>query len=223
MKKLIITLFLFPTLAFSQGTFDVVYTTTDSMVYDTPGAFMSIHTTIHNLSSTDSVELNILKQFVDIPATWETAICTDICYPASVSSINLSLAPSDSQEFVFYFYTDLVADSGYVKVLYTNLNVPSNTVLHGYHGITQVPAGIFENNQVRFSVYPNPAKDVINLKSNTQLKEEMYFITDELGRTILLGKLVENQSVISIEKLQKGFYFLSFGNANTGTVKIVKQ
>ncbi len=223
MKKIFLNLFFIPTLAFSQGTFDVVYTTTDSMVYDTPGAFMSIHTTIHNLSSTDSVELNISKQFVDIPASWETAICTDICYPSSVSSVNLSLAPSDSQEFVFYFYTDLVADSGYAKVLYTNLNVPSNTVLHGYHGITQTPAGIFEENKAVFSVYPNPSKDMINLKSNIQLKEEIYFITDELGRTILSGKLSENQSSISIEQLPQGFYFLSFGNANTGTVKIIKQ
>lgn len=223
MKKLIIILFLFPTVSFSQGTFDVVYTTTDSMVYDTPGAYMSIHTTIHNLSSTDSVELNILKQFVDIPAAWETAICTDICYPASVSSINLSLAPSDSQEFVFYFYTDIVADSGYVKVLYTNLNVPGNTVLHGYHGITQTSASIIEINQPAFSVYPNPTTDLINLKNNIQLKEETYFISDELGRTILSGKLLENQSAISIAQLPKGFYFLSFGNANAGTVKIIKQ
>lgn len=224
MKKLLLFLFLLPTISFSQsGTFDVVYTTTDSMVYDTPGAFMSIHTTIHNLSSTDSVELNILKQFVDIPATWETAICTDICYPASVSSINLSLAPADSQEFVFYFYTDLVADSGYAKVLYTNLNVPGNTVLHGYHGITLSTMSVFEIDQPAFSVYPNPTKDVINLKNTGSVKGQTYFITDELGRTILSGKLAEDQSTISIEQLPPGFYFLNFGSANAGTVKIIKQ
>lgn len=223
MKKLLLFIFLFPTISFSQGTFDVVYTTTDSMVYDTPGAFMSIHTTIHNLSSTDSVELNILKQFVDIPATWETAICTDICYPASVSSINLALAPSDSQEFVFYFYTDIVADSGYVKVLYTNLNVPGNTVLHGYHGITQTTAGIAEMNQAAFSVYPNPTKGVINFVNYGSLGGESYLIKDELGRIILSGKLSYNQSAISIDQLPQGFYFLNFGNARGSAVKIIKQ
>lgn len=225
MKKLILLIFFYPTLVFSQtgGTFDVVYTTTDSMVYDTPGAFMSIHTTIHNLSATDSVELNILKQFVDIPATWETAICTDICYPASVSSINLSLAPADSQEFVFYFYTDLVADSGYAKVLYTNLNVPGNAVLHGYHGITQSTMSVFEIDQPTFSVYPNPTKGVINLKNTGSVKGQTYFIMDELGRTILSGKLADNQSSISIEQLIPGFYFLNFGSSRAGSAKIIKQ
>ena len=75
MKKLILFLFFLPQLAFSQsGTFSVALTTTDSIVYDTPGAFMSIHGTIYNLSSTDSVELSMEKQFIDILVTWETQI-----------------------------------------------------------------------------------------------------------------------------------------------------
>jgi len=218
MKKLILFILLFPTFLFSQsGTFDVVYTTTDSAVYDTPGAFMSIHTTIHNLSSTDSVELNILKQFVDIPTTWETAICTDICYPSTISSVNLSIAPADSQEFVFYFYTDLIPDSGYVKVLYSNLNVPSNTVLHGYHGITLSPLSISEKEETLFSVYPNPSSDKIHLKTNST---GLYTILDEFGRVVLTGEITSGQFVISIESLSKGFYLL---NLNGDSVKIVKQ
>ena len=219
MKKLIIILFFLPAFAFSQGTFDVVYTTTDSMVYDTPGAFMSIHTTIHNLSATDSVKLNIFKQFIDIPLTWETAICTDVCYPSTVNSVNLSLAPSDSQEFVFYFYTDLVADSGYAKVLYTNLNIPSNTVLHGYHGITQSPLGISEKEEATFSVYPNPATDVINVKSNST---GFYIISDALGCVVLKGRLATIQSSIAISNLSKGFYFLTIQGQGK-SVKILKQ
>jgi len=222
MKKLIIFFFFLPTLAFSQGTFDVVFTTTDSMVYDTPGAFMSIHATIHNLSSTDSVELNIFKQFVDIPATWETAMCTNICYPSTVSSVNLALAPADSQEFVFYFYTDLVADSGYAKVLFTNLNVPSNTVLHGYHGITLSPLSVSEQEEIALSVYPNPATDLLTISSSSLLSDESYFITDALGRIVLTGKLGSNQSIISIESLSKGFYLLNFVTSSS-SIKFVKQ
>lgn len=220
MKKLIIFFFFLPTLAFSQGTFDVVFTTTDSMVYDTPGAFMSIHATIHNLSSTDSVELNIFKQFIDIPATWETAICTDVCYPASVSSINLALAPADSQAFVFYFYTDIVADSGYAKVLFTNLNVPSNTVLHGYHGITQSPLSVSEKEAAVFSVYPNPATDIITVKNKNTFSDKSFIITDGSGRIVRTGKLTQGQTQISIQELPKGFYLL---NSEESSVKLVKQ
>ncbi len=224
MKKLIILLFLFPTISFSQsGTFSVALTTTDSIVYDTPGAFMSIHGTIYNLSSTDSVSLSMEKQFIDIPVTWETAICTDICYPSTINSAIISLAPADSQEFVFYFYTDLVADSGYAKILYTNLNVPSNTVLHSYHGVTQTSAGILDMKALAFSVFPNPAYDIIHLKKNGSLERTPYVISDELGRVILSGKLSDNQSAISIEQLPQGFYFLNFGNARGSSVKIIKQ
>lgn len=222
MKKLILLLLFIPTFSFSQGTFDVVFTTTDSMVYDTPGAFMSIHATVHNLSSTDSVELNISKQFIDIPAMWETAICTNICYPSSVSSVNLALAPADSQEFVFYFYTDLVADSGYAKVLFANLNVPSNTVLHGYHGITLSPLSVSEQEEITFSVYPNPATDLITISSNGLLSDESYFVTDALGRIVLTGALASSQSIISIESLSKGFYLLNFLKSSS-SIKIVKQ
>lgn len=221
MKKLILLLLFIPTFSFSQsGTFDVVFTTTDSMVYDTPGAYMSIHATIHNLSSTDSVELNILKQFIDIPATWETAICTNICYPSSVSSVNLALAPADSQELVFYFYTDLVADSGYAKILFTNMNVPSDFVIQGYHGITQSTVGVSEKEDLPFSVYPNPSTDVIHVKSNSN---ELYSISDAFGRVVLTGRLASLQSSLTIGHLSKGVYFLTLGGKGNQSVKIVKQ
>lgn len=158
-----------------------------------------------------------MKQFVDIPTTWETAICTDICYPSTISSVNLSIAPADSQEFVFYFYTDLIPDSGYVKVLYSNLNVPSNTVLHGYHGITLSPLSISEKEETLFSVYPNPSSDKIHLKTNST---GLYTILDEFGRVVLTGEITSGQFVISIESLSKGFYLL---NLNGDSVKIVKQ
>lgn len=166
------------------------------------------------------IVLNIFKQFVDIPATWETAICTDICYSSTVSSVNLYIAPADSQEFVFYFYTDLVADSGYAKVLFTNLNVPSNTVLHGYHGITLSPLSVSEQHGLTFSVYPNPAIDFITVKSNKMVSDESYVITDELGRIVQIGALTHDQALISIQELPKGFYLLNFEGF---TSKIVKQ
>ncbi len=221
MKKALFILFSFPTLVFSQtGTFSVALTTSDSIVYDTPGAFLSVHGTIYNLSLTDSVELSIEKQFVDIPVAWETALCTDVCYPSTVSFVTLSLAPADSQEFVFYFYTDLVADSGYTKVVYTNLNVPGNTVLHGYHGITLSPVGISEKAETTFSVYPNPANDLLSIKSNDLLSDESYIIADELGKTVRTGKLAQGEATVSVQELSKGLYLLNFSGKS---VKIVKH
>ena len=206
----------------NNGTYDVILTT-DSIVYDTPGAVLSVHATIHNLSSTDNVELNVLKQFIDIPAGWGTALCADVCYASSVSSINITIAPADSQEFVFYFYTSIVADSGYAKINFTNLNVSGNNLQQRYYGVTQEPSGISEMSKPVFTVFPNPANNTITIKSNIALSGESYNFTDGLGRIILSGKLAENQSTISIEQLPPGFYFLSFGSANAGTVKIIKQ
>jgi hypothetical protein len=106
--------------------------------------------------------------------------------------------------------------------LFTNLNVPSNTVLHGYHGITLSPLSVSEQEEIALSVYPNPATDLLTISSSSLLSDESYFITDALGRIVLTGKLGSNQSIISIESLSKGFYLLNFVTSSS-SIKFVKQ
>lgn len=220
MKKFLFLFFLFPALAFSQaGTFSVALTTTDSIVYDVPGAYMSVHGTIYNLSATDSVKLSMEKQFVDIPGDWETAICTDVCYPSSVSYIEVSIAPADSQEFVFYFYTYLTADSGYAKILYNNLNVSGNSVLQGYAGVTQDFTGIKETESPGVSIFPNPALEFIEVHG---VEDDIPFlITDIIGKPVQKGHIRKGQTTLSIAALPPGTYV--FVHKSGSGVRFIKK
>lgn len=61
-------------------------------------------------------------------------------------------------------------------------------------------------------IYPNPAKDYLNITGVTFAKER-YMIFNIQGKRILSGTLETNQN-ISIKDLKAGLYFLKFNNGN---------
>ena len=54
-------------------------------------------------------------------------------------------------------------------------------------------------------IYPNPAKDVINIKSDAQRYE--YQIINSLGQVVLDG-ILSGDNAVSVENINKGVYFL---------------
>jgi hypothetical protein len=79
----------------------------------------------------------------------------------------------------------------------------------------------FANN---FKIYPNPAKDVINLATSTTLIENVV-VTDLNGRTVKSLNLNGlSQAELNISDLTSGMYFVSVkSELGVGTTKIVKQ
>ncbi|MES2515383.1 MAG: T9SS type A sorting domain-containing protein [Bacteroidota bacterium] len=73
------------------------------------------------------------------------------------------------------------------------------------------------------NVYPNPAKDVLNIETNFQTKENLTIkITDVIGRENLVSDYNEQ---LDIFYLEKGIYFVSIlhGSKTLGVRKIVKE
>jgi Secretion system C-terminal sorting domain len=62
------------------------------------------------------------------------------------------------------------------------------------------------NNGSLFSIYPNPASDKINIKTNSAPYELR--LMDSRGRLVLLQKIVQNDCVIDIRSFPKGIYFI---------------
>lgn len=62
-----------------------------------------------------------------------------------------------------------------------------------------------EYENTRFSIYPNPARDVINIKSNVQRYE--YQLINSLGQIVVSGVSV-SENTIQINNMNKGVYFL---------------
>jgi hypothetical protein len=74
-----------------------------------------------------------------------------------------------------------------------------------------------------FSVYPNPASDEINLKSDVKLLGSVYTIFDNTGKFVLSGKINSENTIIEIGNLSGGFYLFSIGENLKQTFKVIKQ
>ncbi|MBO7288021.1 MAG: T9SS type A sorting domain-containing protein [Bacteroidales bacterium] len=104
------------------------------------------------------------------------------------------------------------------ELTFTDENVPNGeyeySVRVQYNGgwsgaemITVKVSGedIIELGKVDFVIYPNPAKDVINIESNVQRYE--YQLINNLGQIVLDGTLAGENS-ISVKDINNGIYFL---------------
>jgi hypothetical protein len=74
-----------------------------------------------------------------------------------------------------------------------------------------------------FKVYPNPVKEEIHVNLNEITLGLSYIIYDNVGRSIMKGKLDEANSIIKTENLSKGVYFLSIGENTKSLTKIFKD
>ncbi|WP_438426397.1 GEVED domain-containing protein [Aquimarina macrocephali] len=78
-----------------------------------------------------------------------------------------------------------------------------------------------QNNNV--TLYPNPARNILNISFNTESKEISYSVIDILGKTII-SISGENKSTIDVGHLKQGIYFLKFTDGNNQyTKRFVKR
>ncbi|WP_127845381.1 T9SS type A sorting domain-containing protein [Psychroflexus aestuariivivens] len=76
-----------------------------------------------------------------------------------------------------------------------------------------------ENNLVEFSLYPNPAKDVVNFKAQDQFDIEIFNIE---GKRVFVSKAMEANSQINLSDLSKGLYLVKITSNNlTQTEKLI--
>ena len=62
------------------------------------------------------------------------------------------------------------------------------------------------------SIFPNPTKNILNIKLNSNFENNIYEIMDINGKIISNGTLNSNFSSINIESLSSGVYFIKIHN-----------
>ncbi|MFA5556953.1 MAG: T9SS type A sorting domain-containing protein [Flavobacteriaceae bacterium] len=127
----------------------------------------------------------------------------------------------------FTFPSDIDISDKYVWIGngYANANPPTNsgswsgTVTFNF--VDTASTGDFASSA--FSIYPNPAKDIINVANSVDAIENVT-ITDMNGRVVKQVAMGVNEGQINISDLNAGVYFVNI-NSNEGslTTKIVKQ
>ena len=83
--------------------------------------------------------------------------------------------------------------------------------------LTWLPKIFWVNNEMKVSIYPNPAKDNITLGFETPVMDELsYIIYDISGRKIQDGKIImlTDESEIEISHLKSGIYMLHIIDQN---------
>ncbi len=122
----------------------------------------------------------------------------------NVANVTMS---NNNQPFRCIISSGSCSDTSNVAVLTVNNNV-----------------GINETSQDKlFSVFPNPAQSVINVKTDSKLIGETYSIYDNTGRVVLTGKLNSQNTTIELENLSGGIYIFSVGENMKQTFKIIKS
>ena len=79
----------------------------------------------------------------------------------------------------------------------------------------------YENEE--YEVYPNPVKNYLNLKINSNHIGLKYAIYDSLGNIIISGKINSELNLIDMNNVSNGLYFLKIGNNFNTTYKIIKN
>ncbi len=79
---------------------------------------------------------------------------------------------------------------------------------------------------LELAVYPNPTKDFINLKvGNYQIQNLQFFMIDMNGKLLLKKKITGNETIIPMNTLVPGVFFLKIidDNKEIKTFKIIKN
>lgn len=90
--------------------------------------------------------------------------------------------------------------------------------------LNNIPLSLREaQNSSNKVLYPNPAKDFINLKAGGFHKPVSYQIINQTGQIFLAGKLQPENLSINISDLQPGLYLLRIGENKMQSYKLIKR
>ncbi len=89
---------------------------------------------------------------------------------------------------------------------------------------TSTSVGISESAATgEFSVYPNPASEYINVKTNKTFIGSVYSVVDVNGRTVLSGKLSNENTTIKTSELSAGIYSIRIGEKSKQNFSVIKK
>ena len=71
------------------------------------------------------------------------------------------------------------------------------------------------------SIYPNPTANQINVNTNLELIGSVYNVYDNTGKSVITGKITSEKTIIGLENLVSGIYFIQVGRNNKNVSKLI--
>jgi hypothetical protein len=98
--------------------------------------------------------------------------------------------------------------------------VNDQKLTYNYTGTTAISETLKDSD---YTIFPNPANNVITIRSKNSKSGSSYSITDQTGKIVLSGKLLEETTSVDITTLNNGIYFIKIGDRSQPTFKVIKQ
>ncbi len=179
-------------------------------VYSSPGVYSDTLQSQNGCDSIINLNLTVLTPDtgVNVLGTTLTANQSGATYEW-INCDDLSVVGSQ-QSFIG------IANNNYaVVVTWNNCSDTSDCYLISDVGIPNTSA-------LTYFVYPVPSDDIIYLVSPIEAKGQQYYLYDDTGREILSGKILEDKTIISLDKYSFGIYQLKVGNEGK-VFKVIRQ
>lgn len=210
-----------------------VYTASAQTYTNTPGDTLSLIGAMEDLHelmirqeniSVDTIQLQWKKVSANVPSSWDAATCDNyLCYTSLQDSGAMNRVGPGSFGFLLLKITPHV-NYGTAIVRYAVWDAANPTVKDTLTYILAVndPQAINTiQNQSSFHIFPNPASDFINIRSENNFQ---FSITDISGREILNSGKETNNITVSTSGWSAGFYLVKALSGNFSTTqKLIKQ
>jgi hypothetical protein len=87
-----------------------------------------------------------------------------------------------------------------------------------------ISLGINETvNEKSFTVYPNPAQSLVNVKADAKLIGTVFTIYDNTGKVVLSGTINSENISVDLGNLAAGIYLFNVGENVKQTFKVIKE
>jgi hypothetical protein len=164
------------------------------------------------------ISFPVTPTILDSGSYWVMAIySTNGGHTYSTTQIGVA---NDSIYYNTQLFSDDIPGNGSDFVLYKD-----NTTFTYFLGIDcGITAGITEAKKSSvINFYPNPATDIITINTRPNLVGEPYYLITISGTQVATGLLTDEFTVVDINALQAGIYFMIIGDRERETIKIIKQ
>ena len=190
-----------------------------------PGSSPGILTVIGNLTTAPEATFNIE---IDGPSKieYDQIVVTDTAVLEGTLNIALGYLPANDASFEIVtantitscnFPTQITTD--FSGTDYTFNVVCQNNILY-----LNGPGATLSDTNLEFKetiIYPNPTQDILNIKMTNEV-DGQWTLYNQLGQTVLTGKLTNTETTINTSNLKAGFYALRIKGSKQNTLLVKK-
>ena len=195
----------------------------------TKGNYTCVTSSDCGTATSDAIFVNVFKNpKAIVAAAGPTTFCVG-------ESVILNVTPVAGCSYQWYKDASSIPGATATNYLATTAGIYKCQVTNIITGCNKYSAGIVVTvpckegeeigNHTGFSIYPNPANEVVNIQFNSYIyNNETIAVFDATGKKVLTSVVTDNQTQINICLLAQGMYFVRLVSSSESQIKsFIKQ